>query len=77
MGAGASVGADGSISNGNGSGGSGSGDAPSQFDVSEVTLRKLPDAVEEAVYGFEKFPCVVDPSEQVCVYVYVYVYVYV
>lgn len=30
----------------------------------EVTLKKLPDAVEEAVYVHEKFPLVLDPTEQ-------------
>eukprot|EP01042_Synura_sphagnicola_P014122 gene14122-17874_t len=31
--------------------------------VTEVVLKKLPDAVEESVYVHEKFPIVVDKSE--------------
>jgi hypothetical protein len=34
------------------------------FKAQEVTLKKLPDAVEEAVYVHEKFPLVLDPTEQ-------------
>ncbi|KAJ1415719.1 ankyrin repeat-containing domain protein, partial [Ochromonadaceae sp. CCMP2298] len=52
MGAGASVGA------------ADSGGDPLPAQHAETTLRKLPEAVEEAVYGHEKFPLVVDPSEQ-------------
>jgi len=32
--------------------------------ISEVTLKKLPEAVEEAVYIHEKFPLIIDPTEQ-------------
>lgn len=32
--------------------------------VSEVTLKQLPEAIEESIYVHEKFPIVIDPSEQ-------------
>lgn len=32
--------------------------------TTEVTLKQLPEAVEEAIYVHEKFPVVIDPTEQ-------------
>jgi hypothetical protein len=32
--------------------------------IAQVPLKKLPEAVEEAVYIHEKFPLIIDPSEQ-------------
>mmetsp|Transcript_6552 Transcript_6552/g.9810 ORF Transcript_6552/g.9810 Transcript_6552/m.9810 type:complete len:616 (+) Transcript_6552:33-1880(+) len=32
--------------------------------VAEVPLRQLPDAIEEAIYIHEKFPLIIDPTEQ-------------
>lgn len=38
--------------------------APSKDQIASVPLKKLPEAIEEAVYVYEKFPCVLDPTEQ-------------
>jgi hypothetical protein len=35
-----------------------------QIDILSVPLKKLPEAVEESLYVHEKFPCVLDPTEQ-------------
>lgn len=32
--------------------------------IKEVPLRQLPDAIEEAIYIHEKFPLIIDPTEQ-------------
>ena len=32
--------------------------------VKEVVLKKLPDAIEESIYVHEKFPLIIDPTEQ-------------
>jgi hypothetical protein len=37
---------------------------PEPVSVMQITLKKLPDAIEEAVYVHEKFPLVIDPTEQ-------------
>lgn len=35
-----------------------------EYSYSEIGLKQLPDSVEEAVYVHEKFPVIIDPSEQ-------------
>lgn len=35
-----------------------------ELSITEVTLKQLPDAVEEAIYVHEKFPLVIDQTEQ-------------
>ncbi len=44
--------------------GSGVSIVDSSSAISEVHLRKLPETVEEAVYVHERFPLVIDPTEQ-------------
>lgn len=36
----------------------------SQAGVTTISLKKLPEAIEESVYVHEKFPLIIDPSEQ-------------
>ena len=43
-------------------------DQKSTIAIKEVPLRKLPDAIEEAIYINEKFPLIIDPTEQAARY---------
>jgi hypothetical protein len=38
--------------------------ANKEVEILTIPLKKLPEAVEEAIYVHEKFPCVIDPTEQ-------------
>jgi hypothetical protein len=44
--------------------GAGASTANAPPEILSVPLKKLPEAVEESLYVFEKFPCVLDPTEQ-------------
>jgi hypothetical protein len=35
-----------------------------QHSIKNIQLRQLPDAIEESVYIHEKFPLIIDPTEQ-------------